>query len=105
MQTIIHTIPVTNLKKVDTTETLQVTTAPNPFRDNVQFDILSPDSGKLKIIIYDTNGIIQDELEQTIIKNMPAVLWYKNHKRRQGVLFYRALINKLSVTGEFVQIN
>src|SRR6185369_10782169 len=45
---------------------LTVITTPNPFRNHIRFNIVSPETGKLKILIYDVSGIKQGELEQDV---------------------------------------
>ena len=97
-------VPEKNLKEINSIEELHVTTAPNPFRDNVRFNVISPESGKLRILLYDVNGIKQGELEQEVIKNVPATLCFKNKQLGQGVLFYRISINKQISTGKIIQI-
>jgi len=87
------------------TDGLKVTTSPNPFHNNVRFHIISPETGKLKIVIYDESGIKQGELEHDVIKNMPATIWYRNEQLRQGVLFYRVLVNDKTATGKIMQVN
>ena len=104
-QTGIVTAPEKNLKETNSTEELKVTTAPNPFRDNIRFNIISPESGKLRILIYDVNGIKQGELEQDVIRYVPATIWFRNKQPRQGVLLYKAFISNRSVTGKLIQIN
>jgi len=84
---------------------LKVTTSPNPFRNNVRFDIVSPETGKLKILIYDVNGIKRGELEQEVIKNIPVTKWFTIEQLRQGMLFYRVLINNKTATGKIMQVN
>ena len=104
-QSEIVTVPEKNLKETNSTEELKVTTAPNPFRDNIRFSINSPETGKLRILIYDVNGVKQGELEQEVIKNIPATIWFRSKQLRQGVLFYRVQINNQSTTGKIIQIN
>ena len=108
IQTITAAVPEKNMKEtVDTNDVseLKVTTSPNPFRNNVRFNIVSPETGKLKILIYDVSGIKRGELEQDVIKNIPATIWFRNEQVRQGVLFYRALINNKITTGKMIQVN
>jgi hypothetical protein len=82
-----------------------VTTSPNPFHKNVRFNIVSPETGKLKILIYDVNGIKRGELEQDVIKNIPATIWFRSEQLRQGVLFYQVLINNKITAGKMIQVN
>ena len=94
----------------DTTTTnetgeLTATASPNPFRNNVRFNIISPETGKLTILVYDVSGIKRGELEQNVIKNIPTTIWYKNEQLKQGVLFYRISINNKTTTGKIMQVN
>jgi hypothetical protein len=108
IQIITAAVPEKNMKETvgtnDASE-LKVTTSPNPFRNHVRFNIVSPETGKLKILIYDVSGIRRGELEQDVIKNIPATIWFRNEQVRQGVLFYRALINNKIITGKIIQVN
>jgi hypothetical protein len=100
-------MPEKNVKETDSNEVseLKVTTSPNPFRNDVRFNIVSPETGKLKILIYDVSGIKRGELEQDVIKNIPATIWFRNEQLRQGVLFYRASVNNKIQTGKMIQAN
>jgi hypothetical protein len=106
-QTVTVAMPEKNVKETDSNEVseLKVTTSPNPFRNDVRFNIVSPETGKLKILIYDVSGIKRGELEQDVIKNIPATIWFRNKQLRQGVLFYRASINNEIKTGKMIQAN
>jgi hypothetical protein len=106
-QTVTVAMPEKNVKETDSNEVseLRVTTSPNPFRNDVRFNIVSPETGKLKILIYDVSGIKRGELEQDVIKNIPATIWFRNKQLRQGVLFYRASINNEIKTGKMIQAN
>jgi len=84
---------------------LTVSTSPNPFHNDVRFNIVSPETGKLKILLYDASGIKRGELEQDVIKNIPATIWFHNQQLRQGVLFYRVSINNKNATGKIMQVN
>ena len=87
IQTITVAVPEKNMKETaDTNDVseLKVTTSPNPFRNNVRFNIVSPETGKLKILIYDVNGIKRGELEQDVIKNIPATIWFRNEQVKTG---------------------
>jgi hypothetical protein len=108
----LQTIPVAGaqkeLKKTpDTDEAgeLKVITSPNPFHHNVCFNIVSPETGRLRVLIYDATGVKRGELEQDVIKNTPATIWFRNQQLRQGMLFYRVLINNKTATGKIVQVN
>jgi len=106
-QTLNVTLPDIDLKEpggMNDARELRVTTFPNPFRNNVRFNIVSPETGKLKILIYDINGIKQTELEHDVIKNIPATIWFRNGQLRQEVLFYRILINNKTATGKIMQV-
>ena len=108
IQATIVVVSEKNIKeRTDTNEVseLKVTTSPNPFLNNVRFNIVSPETGKLKILIYDMSGIKRGELEQDVIKNIPATIWFRNEQLNQGVLFYRALINNKITTGKMIQVN
>jgi hypothetical protein len=56
-------------------------------------------------LIYDVNGTKRGELEQDVIKNIPVTIWFRNEQLRQGVLFYRVLINNKMKTGKMIQVN
>jgi hypothetical protein len=107
-QTITRSVPEKTIKETsDTNEVveLKVTTDPNPFRNNVLFNIVSPETGKLKILIYDVTGIKRGELQQDITKNIPATIWFRTEQLRQGILFYRVSINNKISTGKIMQVN
>lgn len=84
---------------------LQVTTAPNPFRNEMQFRVVSPETGALRILVYDAKGIRIAELKQDVTKGIPASIPFRLNQARQGVLFFKAFVNKQNVTGKLVQIN
>jgi len=108
IQATIVAVPEKNIRERTGTHEvseLKVTTSPNPFLNKVRFNIVSPETGKLKILIYDVNGIKQGELEQGVIKNIPATIWFRAEQLRQGVLFYRAMINNKITTGKMIQVN
>jgi hypothetical protein len=108
IQAITGAMPEKNMKETtdrSDVSKLTVTTSPNPFRSNVRFNIVSPETGKLRIVIYDVNGIKRGELEQDVIKNIPATIWFKNAQLIQEVLFYRVLINNKIATGKMIQLN
>jgi hypothetical protein len=107
IQTITTTLSGKNMKEraVNEVRELTVTTSPNPFRNNVRFNIVSPETGKLKIVIYDVSGIKRGELEHDVIKNIPATILFRNEQLRQGVLFYRVSINNKTATGKIMQVN
>jgi len=96
-----------NIKEPQTNEEseLRVTTSSNPFHASIRFNIVSPETGKVKILIYDANGVKQGELEQDVIKNIPATMWFTNKQLRQGMLFYRVFINNRTTSGKIVQVN
>jgi putative metal-binding protein/Ig-like domain-containing protein len=107
IQAITTTLSGTNVKEraVNEVRELKVTTSPNPFRNNVRFNIVSPETGRLKIVIYDVGGIKRGELEQDVIKNIPATILFRNEQLRQGVLFYRVSINNQTAAGKIMQVN
>ena len=108
IQAITEAMPEKNTKETtdrSDVSKLTVTTAPNPFRSDVRFNIVSPETGKLKILIYDVNGIKRGELEQDVIKNIPATIWFRDEQLRQEVLFYRVLINNKIAMGKMIQVN
>ena len=87
IQTTTVAVPEKNMKEAADTNgvsKLKVTTSPNPFHNNVRFNIVSPETGKLKILIYDISGIKRGELEQDVIKNIPATIWFRNEQVRPG---------------------
>ncbi len=84
---------------------LAVNTAPNPFASNVRFTVISPETGKLKILIYDVNGVRRGELEQNVVKDLPVSIWFRNIQSRQGMLFYRVWVNGHTAYGKLVQVN
>jgi hypothetical protein len=84
---------------------LKVTTSPNPFRNNVRFTVMSPETGKLRILIYDATGVKVRELELDVIQKIPATIWFTTQQLRQGVLFYQVLINNKTATGKIIQVN
>ena len=92
-------------RAVNEVRELTVTTSPNPFRNKMRFNIVSPETGKLKIVIYDISGIKRGELEHDVIKNLPATILFRNEQLRQGVLFYRVSINNKTATGKIMQVN
>jgi hypothetical protein len=96
--------PDTTVKEL-LVQQLEITTSPNPFRDHMQFRVVSPETGSLKILVYDASGIRIAELKQDVTKNIPATIpmWFT--QARQGTLFYKAFVNKQSVTGKLLQIN
>ncbi|MES1216787.1 MAG: Calx-beta domain-containing protein [Bacteroidota bacterium] len=100
---IINTAPIINVEQP--VDALQVTTAPNPFQYNTEFKVISPESGELRILIYDVNGIKIAELKRDVIKGMPVSIPFRDDKPRQGMLLYKAIINRQSVTGKLMQMN
>ena len=96
---------ITESKQTNEKSDLTVTTSPNPFRASIRFNIISPETGKVKILIYDVSGVKRGELEQDVIKNIPATMWFRDKQLRQGMLFYRVLINNRTTSGKIVQVN
>ena len=84
---------------------IEVTTSPNPFRDNLNFHIISPESGTLRIIIYDVSGARIAALEKDVIQFIPSIISFKNTQPRQGILYYKVFINKQTIAGKLVQVN
>ena len=108
IQSITGAIPEKNMIQatgMNEVSELKVTTSPNPFRNNIRFTVISPETGKLRILIYDVNGIKVKELEQDVIKKIAATIWFRTEQLRQGQLFYQVLINNKTTTGKIMQVN
>lgn len=84
---------------------LRVTTAPNPFRNEMQFRVVSPETGALRILVYDVKGVKIAEIKRDVSENMPVSIPFRLNQARQGVLFFKAFVNEQSVTGKLLQIN
>ena len=97
-----HTAPVPEKKYV---RKLEVTTTPNPFQGAVQFHIVSPETGELRILLYDANGLKVDELRQTVRESTLSIIPYEAKKKKQGILFYEITINKQRATGKLIQMD
>jgi putative metal-binding protein/galactose oxidase-like protein len=85
--------------------TLLVSASPNPFQDRVRFTITSPVSGDARIVILDVNGKQIGEIKQKVFAKITTTVNYTFNRRRQGMLFYKVIVNNVSATGKMMQMD
>jgi hypothetical protein len=88
-----------------TTEGLSVSAYPNPFRDQVNFVIASPVSGKASLEVYNLFGQkLQTVYEGFIYAGRSQVVQLRTASVSSGVLIYKFRINDKQVTGRLISI-
>jgi hypothetical protein len=82
---------------------LSVSAYPNPFRDNVNFVIASPESGKAVLEVYNLFGQkLQTVYEGFIYAGRSQVVQFNAGTTASGVLIYKLRINENQVTGRII---
>jgi hypothetical protein len=88
---------------IGTISKLSVSAYPNPFRDNVNFVIASPESGKAVLEVYNLFGQkLQTVYEGFIYAGRSQVVQFNTGTTASGVLIYKLRINENQVTGRII---
>ena len=88
---------------IGTMSKLSVSAYPNPFRDNVNFVIASPESGKAVLEIYNLFGQkLQTVYEGFIYAGRSQVVQFNAGTTASAVLIYKLRINDNQVTGRII---
>ncbi|MGN6248644.1 MAG: hypothetical protein ACTHNG_09815, partial [Ginsengibacter sp.] len=86
------------------TESVTVTTNPNPVDNKVTFTIVTPVSGRATLDLYDVTGVKLANVYQGQMQKGKQVINYNMQSKLRGMLIYSFKIGDHHVTGKIVRV-